>query len=76
MATPTDETKQEKFKRVVQPRVCKVLRGINLIGNCASNAYAYTPDDIANITAALLTAVTQLEERFKSKGKQEVSFTL
>lgn len=74
--TPKDETKQDKFKRVVNPRVCKALKSIRLIGNCATSAYTYAPEDVATICTALMLEVENLQKRYESKGLTAVDFEI
>jgi len=73
---PKDESKRDKFKRIVQPRVRKALKTIRLIGNCSGTAYEYTPKDVAEIVAALQTEIEQLGSRYESKGVADVDFNL
>lgn len=73
---PKDESKRDKFKRVVEPRVRKAIKSIGLIGNCASPGYEYKPDDVANIIGALNKAVGQLVKKYETKGVQDVTFDL
>lgn len=73
---PKDETKREKFKRIVEPRVRKVIKGIRLIGNCSGTAYEYTTTDIVNIQTAIQVELDSLDTRFKGKGTTEITFDL
>ncbi|MBA7474030.1 hypothetical protein ES707_09377 [subsurface metagenome] len=73
---PKDETKRDKFKRIVEPRVRKAIKAIGLIGNCASGGYEYTTDDVALILVALDKAFQQLRKQYESKGVQDIEFDL
>lgn len=73
---PKDETKRDKFKRVVEPRVKKALKAIQLIGNCAGSAYDYTEDDVSFILAALSRACESLGSKYVHKGVYDDDFTL
>jgi len=73
---PKEETKREKFKRVVEPRVRKALKSIRLIGNCSGSAYEYTEDDIASIILSLTKELEQLGSRYASKGVADIDFEL
>lgn len=75
-AVPKDETKRDKFKRIVELRVRKALKAITLVGNCASPAYEYNADDIAAIVGALQCAIEQLDTAYRSKGVQRIDFNL
>lgn len=70
------EDKHDKFKRVVTPRVKKALKAISLIGNQSGSAYSYTQDEIHKIFGTLHEAVSAVEKRYASSGKQEVDFSL
>lgn len=72
---PKDESKRDKFKRIVQQRMTSALKSIRLIGNCASPAYEYTAADIAHMITTLQNAVEGLEGRFESKGEKDTGFT-
>ena len=73
---PRNETKNEKFKRVVIPRVNKALKAIELVGNQSGSAYAYTEKDVSVIIDALHDAVIAVESRYKGKGKADAGFRL
>lgn len=73
---PKDETKRDKFKRIVEPRVSKALKSIRLIGNCANTAYEYKPDDFALIVVTLRTEIEQLERKYQTGGVQDMDFAL
>jgi len=62
-----EETKRDKFKRVVKPRVSRAVKAIRLIGNCSGSAYEYTESDLTLIMIALQAAVEQLARRYQSK---------
>lgn len=72
---PADETKEQKFVRVVQPRITKALRSVRLIGNCAGSGYSYTPQQVSLIVGALRRAVDSLEGQFLSKKATQEEFT-
>jgi hypothetical protein len=63
-APPSNETKEERFKRLAEQRVAATLDKIRLIGNLATSQYAYTADQVAKIFAALKGAITDVEEKF------------
>jgi len=71
-----DETKRDKFKRIVEPRVSKAVKAIRLIGNCSGSAYEYTEGDLTLIMVALQAALEQLETKYQSKVVSTFYFTL
>lgn len=40
---PENESKNERFKRLVVDRVNKAVKAIDRVGNCAGSGYDYTP---------------------------------
>lgn len=75
-SVPKDETKREKFKRIVEPRVRKALKAIRLIGNCSGSAYEYSEKDVADISAVLQSGVEQVTSSYESKGVVTTDFNL
>ena len=73
---PKDESKHDKFKRIVEPRVRKALKTIRLIGNCSGLAYEYSAGDVSNIIASITKEVEQLEARYQSKGVADIEFNI
>ena len=69
---PKDESGQDRFVRVVTPRVVKAIKSIRVIGYCAGAGYEYTPAQVEQIVSALTVVLNSLTERFASKkGVQE-----
>lgn len=73
---PKNESKRDKFKRVVTPRVNKALKNIGLIGNQAGAAYEPTKDDVADIMAALRAKVDEVENQYLGQGQTQGGFKL
>jgi hypothetical protein len=64
----TSETKSDKFRRLVPSRVDKVLKALQLIGNCSeTNHYAYSPGEVKQIFDTLEANVSAARERFDPK---------
>ena len=47
------ESKEERFHRVVEARVNKLIKMLRLLGNCSGVAYAYTPEQVEQIFSTL-----------------------
>jgi len=75
-AVDPDETKRQKFIRVVTPRVKKALKFIRLIGNQSGAAYEYNDEDVAGIMTALRQEINAVEKRYTEKGIADIDFTL
>lgn len=73
---PDNESKKARFKRIVEPRVGKALKAIGLIGNCTGGEYEYTQKDVANITTALIDAVSKMGDKFAGKDGTDFGFSL
>lgn len=71
---PDNESKADRFVRVVTPRVAKAMKAISTIGFCASATYECTPAQSAQIISALTRSVDTLAKRFTEKKAGEPSF--
>ena len=71
---PEGETKADRFKRVVTPRIHKAIKAIDVIGYCSGSPYEFTPEQVVQITSALNGAVDQLADKFTAKSKPESEF--
>ena len=72
---PTDESKADRFIRVVQPRVAKAVKSISTIGFCAGASYEYTEDQIKQIAETLIVSLRALQATFVGKGEVSGGFT-
>lgn len=73
--SPKDETKSERFVRVVTPRVSKAVKAITVIGYCAGATYEHTDEQIKQILDSLSEAISMLANQFRSGKKSEGGFT-
>ncbi len=71
---PDNETKAERFIRVVTPRIGKAVKAIDVIGFCAGSTYEYTPEQLVEIGNALVSAVNNLKAKFDNKTSGQDSF--
>lgn len=73
----TNETKRERFKRLAEARVNKILDMMRLLGNCASPSnYEYTDEDIKKIFNALERELKNTKNKFLGVESKEERFTL
>lgn len=71
------ETKTEKFRRVAESRVNKIIKMIRLLGNCSNMAiYQYTPESVEKIFAALQTELDNAHNRYYTAEKPIFSLEL
>ena len=61
------ESKEERFKRLAEARVNKLLKSIRLLGNLSNkNNYAYTDDDIIEMLGKIRTEIGVTKKKFFS----------
>ena len=64
------ESKAEKFRRVAEARVNKIIKMVRLLGNCANpQTYAYDAAQLEKIFAALQDELSAAKERFSDSSK-------
>lgn len=66
---PENESKREKFLRLGNPRVQRVLNSIRLVGNLASPNYQWTPDDINKMRTAIQGQLDKTLARFEKQDR-------
>jgi len=71
---PENESKADRFIRVVKPRINKAVKAINTIGFCAGAAYEYTPQQVTQIMDALHFAQKELGDSFEKKASKTAVF--
>ena len=72
-----NETKRERFKRIAEARVNKILDMMRLLGNCASPSnFEYTDEDIKKIFNALERELKNTKNKFLGVESKEERFTL
>jgi len=73
---PENETPTQCFKRVVEPRVGKAIKAIDLVGSVTGSAYKAKDEQYAQILTALREAIDRVEQRFAGKGDKASGFSL
>ncbi len=74
---PANETKSDKFVRVVEARVNKIIKMIRLIGNCSNTAnYEYTTENIDQIFDTLHEELDKTKKRFMLVKSGKARFSL
>jgi hypothetical protein len=72
-----NEQKAERFKRLAEKRVRKVLDDIRIVSNLSNRGlYDYTPEQLRKIFGAMKDAITKAEARFRGEEKEEKNFEL
>ena len=73
----TKEAKSERFVRLAEARVNKIIKMVRLLGNLSwSSNYEYTTDQVAQIFKALQTELNTARQRFASGKKRKPRFSL
>ena len=72
------ETKREKFVRIVEARTNKIIDMIHLLGNCSNaSVYEYTSADIEKVFTAIETELKEAHKKFsKHENRKGIRFTL
>ncbi len=72
MADKIEETKYDKFKRLVEKRVNNVLNDLRLLGNLANrHNYDYKDSDIKKIMKTIDESVKKMKLKFESNQEFE-----
>lgn len=64
---PPSETARDRFVRIGNRRMAQALTAIRLLGNMASPHYAWTPEDLERMHAALMDQIDKTFARFEAK---------
>ena len=73
----TKEAKSERFVRLAEARVNKIIKMVRLLGNLSwSSNYEYTTDQVAQIFKALQTELNTARRRFATGQKRKPRFSL
>ena len=71
------ESKQERFKRLAEARVNKILSMLKLLGNCSfKGTYEYTEEQVEKVFQKLKTELENTYRRFKCAMNGYCRFTL
>ena len=63
------ETKSERFRRVAEARVNKIIRMLRLLGNCAATSvYAYDDSAVEQIFSTLQIELDKARVRYTAEG--------
>jgi len=67
-----NETKEERFKRVAEKRVNRVLENLRLLSNCSNKSmYGWSDDQLKKIWNAIDKAVRDCKQSYENKNKKE-----
>ena len=64
-----EETKQQKFVRIAEPRVTRACKTVSLLGNLEGSNYEYTEEQVDAMFNAVQQALDNARAAFSQKGK-------
>lgn len=64
-----EETKQQKFVRIAEPRVTRACKAVILLGNLAGSNYEYTEEQVDAMFNAVQQALDNARAAFIQKNK-------
>ena len=69
------ESKSDRFCRVAEARVNKIIKMVRLLGTCSGIAYAYSPAQVQQIFGTLQTELDRVKRRFTKPAKKKFSLS-
>lgn len=72
----TSESKEDRFIRIVEPRVQKAVKAIAILGNCTGSTYKYTDGQSLQILKGLQDALDTLAGQFSATKSTIEKFKL
>lgn len=70
------ESKPDRFRRVAEARVNKIIKMVRLLGNCSNPAvYSYTAEQVQQIFTALQTELSKAQKRYTQSRKRRFSLS-
>lgn len=73
---PADETPEQRFVRLAEPRVSKAIKSIAAIGKLTGSRYSYTSVQATRIIDALKHVTGIVEKQFAGKNETQTVFKL
>ena len=68
------ESKPDRFRRVAESRVNKIIKMVRLLGNCSNPAvYAYTAEQVQQIFTTLQEELNKAQKRFAQSHRKRFS---
>lgn len=66
------ESKEDRFCRVAEARVNKIIKMMRLLGNCSNNAvYAFSPEQVEQIFETLQFELKQARKQYIQTTKSD-----
>lgn len=72
VAQNNNESKRQRFERLVTQRTNNVLYRLQVLGNCSNrSAYEYTEDDVKKIFTAIEEELQSVKAKFKDSKRRK-----
>jgi len=69
---PANETNEERFKRVAEPRTKAVLYKLELLGNCSNKRlYSYSQKDTDKIFSTINKRIRKIKSKFETHRQDD-----
>ena len=69
--------KRERFKRIAEKRTQKILKTLDLLGNCSNKSnYEYTQKEVDKIFSAIEKKLKVTKNRFEIRQNKDKEFKL
>ena len=69
---PENETPEQRFKRVAEPRTKAVLYKLKLLGNCSNKRlYGYSQEDIDKIFSTINKRIKEVRSKFETHTEED-----
>lgn len=69
------ELKSDRFQRLAEARVNKIIKMVRLLGNCSGKAYEYTPEQVNQIFIILHTELNLARARYNKPDQKKFSLS-
>ena len=69
------ELKSDRFRRLAEARVNKIIKMVRLLGNCSGKAYEYTPEQVNQIFITLHTELNLARARYNKPDQKKFSLS-
>lgn len=69
MAKIENETKEQRFVRIAEPRVGRACKAVSLLGNLAGSGYEYTEEQVDAMFGAVQEELDTARAAFVKKPK-------
>jgi hypothetical protein len=67
-----EQSKQDRFKRVAVARTNKIIKLVDLLGNCSNqNVYSYSDEEVRKIFQEIEKRLKKAKSKFDLKQKKD-----